>query len=184
MITLADRMDAGLVLGQSERPITDSVTAGELHDLLSADGPALVDQVLTEFAQDRLRPVEQDESGVTIAGKLDKSLGAIDLGALDADQARRTIHALNPWPSVTVRFRSEPLKLLTAAVESASTDQQPGSIIDPETGTVACGEKSVLRLLQVQPAGRKPMSYSAFANGANVAAGERLEPLQLKQGEA
>src|SRR5262245_32820260 len=46
VITLADRMDAGLVLAQSRRDIEPEQTAGELHDLLAADGPALISSVL------------------------------------------------------------------------------------------------------------------------------------------
>src|SRR5690606_11806687 len=38
VITLADRMDAGLILGQSTRTIDPQVTAGELHDRLAEDG--------------------------------------------------------------------------------------------------------------------------------------------------
>lgn len=182
VITLAERMDAGLVLGQSERVITDDVTAGELHDRLAEDGPVLVEKVLSEYATDQLRPEEQDESKVTIAGKLDKGLGALDLASVTSDVARRTIHALNPWPSVTVEFRAEPLKLLRAAVEAGPSDQRPGTIIDPESGTVACGERTVLRLVEVQPAGRKPMPYSAFANGAKPIAGEPLDPFLHTQG--
>lgn len=182
VITLADRMDAGLVLGQSERPITDETIAGELHDRLAEDGPSLVGRVLREYAGDRLRPVEQDESKVTIAGKLDKGLGAIDLSRATAELARRTVHALNPWPSVTVDFRGEPLKLLRVTVEPGQTDEPAGTIIDPETGTVACGERTLLRLTEVQPAGRKPMEYAAFAHGAKPNAGERLDPFRPAQG--
>jgi len=177
VITLADRMDAGLVLGQSERPITLEATAGELHDQLAGDGPPLVDRVLREFASGQLRPAEQDDSKVTIAGKLDKGLGAVDLSEISAEVARRTIHALNPWPSVTVEFRGESLKLLRAVAEPGTTKQRAGTIVDAEIGTVACGERTVLRLVEVQPAGRKPMPYGAFANGAKPRAGESLDPI-------
>src|SRR5690606_13590825 len=65
VITLADRMDAGLVLAQSRRNIDPGVTAGELHDLLAQDGPALVLRVLDDLANDRLDPQTQDEALVT-----------------------------------------------------------------------------------------------------------------------
>ena len=42
VISIAQRMDAGLIYGQSRRDILPTQTAGELHDLLSADGPPLV----------------------------------------------------------------------------------------------------------------------------------------------
>ncbi|HVZ95061.1 MAG TPA: methionyl-tRNA formyltransferase, partial [Phycisphaerales bacterium] len=61
VITIAERMDAGFVLGQSKKPITVELTAGELHDLLASDGPALIEQVLAAHANHSLRPVTQDE---------------------------------------------------------------------------------------------------------------------------
>src|SRR5690606_37274615 len=103
VITLADRMDAGLVLGQSRRAIGPHLTAGELHDLLAADGPALMLDVLRQHAEGRLAPVEQDEAQVTIAGKLSKADGWVDFRAPEEEVCRR-IHGLTPWPGVTVEF--------------------------------------------------------------------------------
>jgi methionyl-tRNA formyltransferase len=72
VITLAQRMDAGLILGQSTRPIPPDLTAGELHDVLSADGPDLVERVLAQWRSGALGPREQDESQVTKARKLSR----------------------------------------------------------------------------------------------------------------
>ena len=177
VITLAERMDAGLVLGQSRRPIEPTRTAGELHDLLADDGPELIERVLSDYAADALNPVVQDEAAVTIARKLSKEQGFIDLASVSADEARRTIHALNPWPGVTVRFRGEALKLLRAGSEQPGGGSEPGTLIDPTSGTVACADNTALDLIEVQPAGKKPMAWQAFANGAKPVTGELLEAM-------
>ncbi len=117
VITVAERMDAGLVLGQTEREIAPSMTAGDLHDLLAADGPALVAEVLAGRAAGTLRPVEQDESLVTRAPKLGRADGWVDW-THRADQCRWRINGLSPWPGVTVRFRGQSLKLLRSAPET------------------------------------------------------------------
>lgn len=182
VITLADRMDAGLILGQSRRPIDPLITAGELHDLLAADGPALVEQVLA--AHDAARrggpPIPatvQDESLVTIAPKLTKASGRLDWTARDADAARRLIHAMNPWPGVTVTLHGSPLKLLRArTVPGAAADLPPGSILDPAAGTVACANGTTLALLEVQPAGKRPMPWGDFARGRTIRRGDMLPP--------
>jgi methionyl-tRNA formyltransferase len=75
VITLADRMDAGLVLGQSRRPIGPTQTAGELHDLLAEDGAPLVLEVLERHADRVLEPSTQDADLVTLAPKMKKSTG-------------------------------------------------------------------------------------------------------------
>lgn len=182
VITLADRMDAGLILGQSRRPIDPLTTAGELHDLLAADGPALVEQVLAAHDSARrggtpIPTITQDESLVTIAPKLTKASGHLDWTARDADAARRLIHAMTPWPGVTVVLHGSPLKLLRArTIDGAAADLPPGSILDPAAGTVACAGGTMLSLLDVQPAGKRPMSWGDFARGRTIRRGDMLAP--------
>lgn len=187
VITLADRMDAGLVLGTSERAVEPLMTAGELHDLLATDGPALVQRVLREHAEGTLRPVSQDENLVTIATKLSKSDGTPDFNQ-PADFLRRQIHALTPWPSVTAQLDLPAptgpltLKLLRAAVEpsTATTAEhaQPGTLVDASKGLIACGHNSLLRLIDVQPAGKRPMPWSDFARGRQIPPMTTLSPVQ------
>lgn len=170
VITLADRMDAGLVLGQSFRDIDRLQTAGELHDLLAGDGPELVDRVLREHAEGRLNPVTQDDRGVTIAGKLSKDDGVANFQQ-PADFLRRQIHALTPWPGVSATVGAVALKLLRADAEDGPVDGgqpavSPGTLIDAPRGVIACGGGSRLRVLEVQPAGRRPMAWDEFMRGA------------------
>lgn len=174
VITLADRMDAGLVLGQSRRPIEPTQTAGELHDLLAADGPALVEQVLAEHAAGTLRPVTQDESLVTLAGKLAKSDGRV-VWDQPADQVRCRINGLSPWPGVTATFGDQPLKLVRAEpAQPVSQSTPPGTILDPNLGTVACAAGSTVCVPEVQPPGKKPMPFRDWANGRQIKPGDRL----------
>jgi methionyl-tRNA formyltransferase len=173
VITLADRMDAGLILGRSQRPADPNLTAGELHDLLAADGPDLVEEVLARHAAATLAPVTQDESLVTIARKLKKEDGRVDW-SLDAPSIRRRIHGLTPWPGVAAAFRGEPLKLLRAADTADSSGASPGTLSDAAKGLVACGDGTTLRLIEVQPAGKKPMKWEDFARGRSPRDGEPL----------
>ncbi len=174
VITLADRMDAGLVLGQYKRASDPAMTAGELHDALAADGPGLVSRVLDEHARGALAPVEQDESRVTVAGKLNKSDGRVDFAAT-AEECRRRIHGLTPWPGVTVTLSGEQVKLLRVESAGVESDQEPGTLIDPAAGVVAAGAGSALRLITVQPAGRPAMGWTDFARGRKLSTGMKLE---------
>ncbi len=173
VITLADRMDAGLILGQSERAIEPHLTAGELHDLLSADGPELVLRVLDEHAQHRLKPREQDAALVTKAPKLSKADAWIDFTET-AEACRRRVHGLSPWPGVLVAFRGEPVKLGRVQALEHSEHAEAGTILDAKLGLVACRGPAALRVLELQPAGKRMMDWSAFANGAKPRSGERL----------
>lgn len=178
VIALAERMDAGVVYAQSRRPVTSRMTAGDLHDLLATDGPALISSVLEQRRTGAERGLAQDESLVTLAGKLSKADGWVDFSA-SADECRRRINGLSPWPGVSATLRGEPVKLLRAEAAPPGAQQSgmcaPGSIIDPIGGIVACAGGAALRLLEAQGAGKRAMMWEEFARGRRI---ERDEMLQ------
>ncbi len=169
VITLAQRMDAGLVLGRTRRAIDPALTAGELHDLLAADGPALVEQTLSEIGTAGVRGEAQIESLVTKARKLSRADSWVDFGE-SAEACRRRVHGLTPWPGVSVRIQDKDLKLLRVAADPESGGSGPaGTLVDASTGRVACKDGSILRMLEVQPAGGKAMRWIDFARGRRPA---------------
>lgn len=183
IITLADRMDAGLILAQTEPPlaIDPLITAGELHDKLALEGPQLVDRVLAQHVAGSLSARHQDESLVTIATKLSKSDGLIDFHQ-PADFLRRQVHALTPWPGVSTELHAGtalplPLKLLRVrlgAPTPTNARHEAGSIIDAARGVVCCANHTTLEVLELQPAGKRPMDWASFARGRPIPEGSRL----------
>ena len=188
MITIADRMDAGLVLGTSSRQITDDVTTGELHDLLAADGPQLVREVLLQHAAGTLVGKQQDEALVTKARKLSRADAWVDFAA-GAQVVTRRINGLAPWPGVDALLQvSEPdlpLKLWQAKpvgqiVMQAMTlpsDSRPGTLLDARAGIVLCGPAggpTLAQLLKVQVAGGRVVTWPEFASGRSWVGSPRL----------
>jgi len=174
VITLADRMDAGQILGQSKRAIEPTVTAGELHDLLSADGPALVLDVLDRHEAGSLDPHRQNEEEVTLAPKLYKDEGWLNF-ALPADFNNRVVNGLTPWPGAATALNGKRLSVRRAEHSDVKTEEEPGTVIDSALGLVACGRGSVMHLLEVQPAGKKAMPWADFARGSQVSVGDRFD---------
>lgn len=173
VIALAEEMDAGVVYATSKRPIEPSQTAGQLHDLLAQDGVSPVLETLAMFRDNRLDPIEQDPSLVTLAPKISKQDAVIDF-TWSADRCRCVIHGYNPWPSVTVRLDELALKLHRVESLEMETDQSPGTIIDVSQGLVACAD-GVLKLIEVQPAGKKAMLWADFARGRTIQPGQVLK---------
>ncbi len=174
VITLAEKMDAGLILGQSQRAIDPATTAGELHDLLSQDGPELVERVLRDHEQCAIKPVEQDKSAVTVAPKLSKADGWVDF-SMSSKACCQRIHGLNPWPGVTATIHGEAVKLLRAKSLELDTQQETGTIVDVANGVVACSKRGALKLIEVQPAGKKAMKWDVYARGRSINVGDRIE---------
>jgi methionyl-tRNA formyltransferase len=172
VITLAQKMDTGLVLGQWATEIGELETAGELQARLSAAGPELVDAVLTKHDEGTLAPQAQDESKATHARKLTRADSAIDF-AQSSFMVQRKIHGLSPKPGCAVRLNETAVRILRARREGASAGAAPGEITTG--GAITCGEGSVVPV-DVQPAGGALMSWDAFRRGHRVAQGMRCEP--------
>jgi methionyl-tRNA formyltransferase len=177
VITLAQRMDAGLILAQSRVAINPMWTAGDLEEVLAVDGPALVWSVLESHARGDVQGQGQDAALVTRAAKLSRADAWVRFEE-SAQACQRRIHGLNPWPAVTVTLAGHPVKLLRAEVverESSMAEQgEAGEIVDPGRGIVRCGGGTMLRLVEVQPAGGRKMAWAEFARGRNVVKGDRL----------
>ena len=80
---------------------------------------------------------------------------------------------------MTVRFRGEPLKVLRASLGEGSGAEAgagvgTGAIMDPAAGLVGCA-RGILKLLEVQPPGKRAMSWRDFANGHAVKSQEVLQ---------
>ena len=70
VISIAERMDAGLVYATRARAIGAAETADEVHDALALLGPEVLTSVLAAHAEGRAVGVGQDESRATRARKL------------------------------------------------------------------------------------------------------------------
>jgi methionyl-tRNA formyltransferase len=172
VISIADRMDAGLVFATRARPIGGMETADDVHDALAQLGPEVLTAVLAEHAAGRAGGLVQDESKATRARKLSKTDGTIDLTSLDARAARARINGLNSWPGCTVAIAGLEVKLLRVR-EAAGGGGEPGVVRDD--GLVATASGSI-EILEVQPVGGRGMPWSDFMRGRPQVVGGRLLP--------
>lgn len=174
IMRIAPKMDAGAMLGQQSTPIEPTETAGQLHDRLAAMGPDLMAEVLDRLARGEAEEIEQDESRATEAPKLSRADGWVDFNA-DADAVRRRINGLSPWPGVTAWWSegvgdpAHALKLNRAA--PAEGQGQPGQLLGD--GEIACGGGAV-RLLEVQPPGKRAMNWADYEHGHAIPHEARL----------
>ncbi len=183
VIGLSQRMDGGLIYGQSSTAIDPNETAGELHDRLAAMGPQLVLRVLSQFMEGSLRGAAQDEALATRAPKLSKADGTVDFNA-DAEEVRNRVHGLTPWPGVRVTWASDAtgesreLHLLRVAARpdlSCFLNRRhlpaPGCVLADHCVATRDG---CVKLLEVQAPGGRPLKIDEFARGHALRPGDRL----------
>lgn len=177
IIRLAQKMDAGALLGQSRLEIGKLETTGELHDRLAADGAPLMLETLERLRTGEAIEQEQDHSVATLAPKLSRESTRLDWTQPSRKLCRKIL-GLYPWPGCRVSLRTaggeciDRLTLVRArAVESGGV---PGQI--DANGFVGAGEGSV-EVVEVQPEGKRPMSLDAYRNGHPWISGATLESI-------
>lgn len=181
VIRLAQKMDAGAVLGQSELEIGELETAGELHDRLALDGAALMLRVVDDLACGRAIETVQDETLATIAPKLSRESSIIDWSRPAVEISRR-IRGLYPWPGCRVKLcDAEGTSTATLRLVRARPGQAEGSRWHAgeimTSGLVQAGDEQGVELVEVQPDGGKLMSLEDYRRGHHWQAGMRLQSI-------
>ena len=172
ILYVTERMDAGDILLQREFAIGDDETAADLELRLSREGAGMLLEVIDQIQRGAQKPGPQDDAKATLAPKLSKEEGQIDW-TRPASEIRNRIRAFQPWPGSFCKTPQGMLKVFAAKVEAASG--KPGLVLDVGGAgpLIATGERS-LRLLDVQPEGKKRMPAAAYINGRALKVGDLL----------
>jgi methionyl-tRNA formyltransferase len=167
-------LDAGPVYGVLTEPIGPKDTAGDLLSRLAASGAKLLVDTLDGIEAGVLEAREQPAEGVCLAPKINVEDAELDLTA-PAQRVDRLVRGCNPAPGAWTTFRGERLKVLEVDLTDED-DLQPGELRATKSSvTVGTGSK-VLRLVTVQPQGKKPMAAADWARGIRLTAQDRLGP--------
>ncbi len=172
IITLAEKMDAGCILGQSKTDIAPDETAGRLHDRLAKIAAPLLLETIDQIADGSVVYAEQDHSKATLAPKLKKSDGFIDFNE-SAGSLEKKIRGLWPWPGASANYLSKKtgksIRVSIAAVQIFETSNTPGlsaGTLD-ENLNVTCGTDA-LKITKIKPAGSPLMDFKDFTNGRHT----------------
>jgi methionyl-tRNA formyltransferase len=116
----------------------------------------------------------QDHSQATLAPVLKKEDGLAEF-AFPAPRIYNRLRGFQPWPGCYTFFRGKKLAITAASPTSSDSRQDSGTLkIDGSRLFVACGEKTALELLEVQPEGKRRISAGDFLRGYRPEAGEKL----------
>ncbi|KQW19155.1 methionyl-tRNA formyltransferase [Afipia sp. Root123D2] len=162
------KMDVGLDTGDvamAERiPVTDIMTAHDLHDALAPLGADQMVRAIGALERGKLQLTRQCEQGVTYAAKIDKAEARIDW-AKPARDVLRHIHGLSPFPGAwcEVPIEGEQVRVKILRCELAKGAGVPGELLGDDL-IIACGEGAI-RVLELQRAGKQPMKAPDFLRG-------------------
>ena len=157
-------LDTGAMIRKVSCPIAADETSASLYDKLAGLGPqALVDTV-NAMAAGNTAAEAQDDALANYAEKLSKEEARIDW-SMEAVAIERCIRAFNPWPISWFEVAGQTVKVWQAEVVAQDHGQTAGTLLkaDKQGIDIATG-KGVLRLLTLQPPGKKAMSVTDLLN--------------------
>ena len=157
-------LDTGAMIRKVSCPIAFDETSASLYDKLAELGPQALVDTLNAMAAGETAAEAQDDALANYAQKLSKEEARIDW-SMEAVAIERCIRAFNPWPISWFEVAEQTIKVWQAEVIDSDHGQSAGTLLkaDKQGIDVATG-KGVLRLLTLQPPGKKAMSVPDLLN--------------------
>lgn len=172
------QMDAGLdtgpILAQATCPIAPDDTAATLRDKLCHLGADLLLETLPRWLAGEIAPQPQDDSQATYCRPIAKADGELDWQS-PAEVLARQVRAYNPWPAAFTFWQGRLLKVLRAAPLPAWRGAgRAGQVVALEGGVGVVTGGGLLRLEEVQLAGKRAMTAEEFLCGQRDVVGSVL----------
>ncbi len=167
IMQMDEGLDTGPMLSQRAVPLEPTHTTDVLTNRLAEVGADLLVDTLPAWLNGQIEPQPQDDDLVTLAPRLQKAEGRIDWYD-PAVVIERQIRAFYPWPSAFTTTPRGPLKILAAEVPPAvegPDGAKPGTVFQHNRAVCVVTGQGNLKLLTVQPAGKRPMPAEAMLNG-------------------
>ena len=169
IMQVTKKMDSGPVILQKEINILDSDDAVSLELKLRDLGAGLLLRAVPLIKSKDYKLTSQDESKVTLAGKLKKSDGLIDWSK-PAQEIINLIRGTVPWPSAFTHYKGKLLKIFKAkAVDSSQAGYSDGEVLSAakEGIGVATGQGTLL-IQELQIEGKRRMNAEEFIAGHKI----------------
>jgi methionyl-tRNA formyltransferase len=170
VMKMEEGLDTGPIAMAEHIAIGPDATAGDVHDTLAQHGAKMMVIAMAALQRATLQLTPQPEVGVTYATKIEKSETRIDW-----KQPWQKVHdhcrGLSPFPGAWFELADVGRVKVLRTTEGGGGGR-PGQVLDDQL-TIACGDGAV-RLVELQRAGRQPMSAEVFLRGTPVARGNAL----------
>ena len=176
---IAPGMDDGPIQLQKQIPIDPADNAESLFGKLIPLGLQGLKEAVAEIESGKITKIEQ-VGEPTLAPMIAKEDAVICFQTMNADQIHHKVRGLacgpKPRTFICLNNKQELLQILRTQLpnELENASAKPGTILRVESKKgflVKCKEGNIW-VTEVHPAGKKPMSAAAFANGRGIQPGE------------
>lgn len=170
---LNEGMDSGPVLASEEVEITPDETYEELLEKTAEVGSEILLHYIKDISADKWIFTEQEENGVSLAPKISNAEGHIEWN-MQPEEIINKLRAIRNTTGVFTIFKKKRIRLYEA--EKSNCHGKCGELVEIENGypVIACGDAAI-KLLEIQPEGKKRQSAKDWLMGARLKKGDVLE---------
>ena len=156
-------LDTGDMLLAARLPITQTMTAAELHEAMMTLGADVLEKTLSELDAGTLTRTPQDGARSTYAPLLDKEVGRIDWQK-SAQEIHDLVRGLNSWPGAYSVLHGAKFKIWRTRTQEGSA--APGEIVTAtKEGLLVGTGEGMLEILELQAPSKKKMAAGDYMRG-------------------
>jgi len=174
IMRIVKALDAGAIFAKVVRPIPPDATSEDVEADLATAGARLLVEIVDAIEAGTAHEEPQDDSRATYASKIERHEGTIDWRR-SAQAIHDQVRGLVPWPRASTTLDGRRLIVTRTAVAGNDAYGEPGVIVEAHADRliVAAGD-GALRILELQPEGRRVLGVREFLAGRPIAPGTRL----------
>ena len=156
-------LDTGDMLVRETLPITQAMTAAELHDAMMKLGADVLEKTLFSLSEGTLKRTPQDDALSTYAPLLDKEVGRIDWKK-SAQEIHDLVRGLNSWPGAYTMLEGQKFKIWRTRLAEGTAE--PGEIVSvTKQGLLVGTGEGMLEILELQAPSKKKMAAGDYVRG-------------------
>ncbi|WP_415330572.1 methionyl-tRNA formyltransferase [Clostridium perfringens] len=172
-------IDTGDMLMRSEVEISESMTAGELYNLLKINGAELLEETINGIITGKICVVKQPNDGSSYVKMLNKQMAKIDWNdsSINIHNLIRGLSSwpyknINSWPTAYTYYKDIPVKIFKSKSLEADIINPPGYIIDANDEGIKVATKNGILIIEIlQFPGGKPLEVKEFLKGNKIEKG-------------
>ena len=172
-------IDTGDMLMRSEIEISESMTAGELYNLLKINGAELLEKTINGIITGKICGIKQPNDGRSYVKMLNKQMAKIDWNdsSINIHNLIRGLSSwpyknINSWPTAYTYYKDIPVKIFKSKSLEANIINPPGYIIDANDEGIKVATKNGILIIEIlQFPGGKPLEVKEFLKGNKIEKG-------------
>ncbi|MFC0558658.1 methionyl-tRNA formyltransferase [Halalkalibacter alkalisediminis] len=164
---MVEKLDAGDMLSHVAVAIEEDDHVGTMHDKLSIAGAKLLIETIPDLIGGKIEPVQQDGSKITFARNITREMELMDW-TRSGEELYNQIRGLHPWPVAYTLLEGKPVKVWWGQKVPSKQEVGPGVIerIEEDGIVVATGNQVAIKIMELQPSGKKKMDAKSYIRGA------------------